>query len=107
METIMPYIGSAVLIAIFAIIGFSSRQYNTKCDILDEQFNADVETTRHLMSLCTKADAAKLIDKFYDRWHGIIPEWVICAHIMELRRYLDYEHQSPKDIIFNQPISKN
>lgn len=107
METILPIIGAVVLIAIFAIIGYSTRKHSLESDILEEQFNADVNHTKYLMSLCTKVDAAKLIDKFYDRWHGLIPEWVICAHVMQLRRYLEFEHQNIKDITFNHPISKN
>ena len=107
METILPLVGAVVLIAIFAIIGYSSSIHSRDCDILEEQFNHDVQLTKHLMGLCTKKDAAKLIDKFYDRWHGLIPEWVICAHVMQLRRYLEVEHKSIKDITFNHPISKN
>lgn len=105
MEIIFPTIGIIVLICIFAFIGYHSSRYNSQCDILDEQFNADVNHTRYLMSLCTKKDAAKLIDKFYERWNGLIPEWVICAHVMQLRRYLDSEHQDNK--ITFPSISKN
>ena len=105
MEIIYPTIGIIILICIFSFIGYHSSRYNSQCDILDEQFNADANHTRYLMSICTKRDAAKLIDKFYERWHGLIPEWVICAHVMRLRRYLDVEHQENK--ITFQPISKN
>ena len=107
METILPIIGAVVLIAIFAIIGYSTQKHSLACDILEEQFNHDAQFTKHLMGMCTKKDAAKLIDKFYERWHGLIPEWVICAHVMQLRRYLEVEHKSIKDITFNNPISKN
>lgn len=107
METILPIIGTIVLICIFAIIGYSTSRHGVEAEILEEQFNHDANLTKKLMGMCTKTDAAKLIDKFYERWHGLIPEWVICAHVMSLRRYLEFEHQNIKDITFNQPISKN
>ena len=106
METILAITTAALLIAVFVCLGFYVCM-GAESDILAEQFNSDFAVTKNLMDSCTKQDAAKLIDAFYDRWAGLVPEWTICAHVMELRHHLEYQHRNIKDIIYSKPISKN
>ncbi|NDD55204.1 hypothetical protein EBZ39_15300 [bacterium] len=122
METIIAITTFALLAVLFGVLGIYSRM-GSNDDILAEQFNSDFAVTKNLMDSCTKRDAAKLIDAFYDRWAGLdaaklidafydrwaglVPEWTICAHVMELRHHLDYQHRNIKDIIYSKPISKN
>ena len=106
METIIAITTFALLAVLFGVLGIYS-QMDGNDDILAEQFSSDFLVTKNLMNSCTKKDAAKLIDAFYDRWAGLVPEWTICAHVMELRHHLEYQHRIIKDIIYSKPISKN
>jgi hypothetical protein len=106
METIIAITTFALLAVLFGVLGIYSRM-GVDADILAEQFYSDFQVTKNLMNSCTKKDAIKLIDAFYDRWTGLISEWTVCAHVMELRHHLEYQHRNIKDIIYNKPISKN
>ncbi len=106
METMIAIVTFALLAVLFGSIIIYSR-IGGDADILAEQFSSDFLVTKNLMDSCTKLDAAKLIDAFYDRWAGLVPEWTICAHVMELRHHLEYQHRNIKDIIYSKPISKN
>ena len=104
METILAIITIAILCVMFGVLGVYARM-GANDDILAQQFQSDFLLTKKLMSSCTKKDAMKLIDAFYDRWAGLAPEWVICDHVMQLRHYLDNEHRTIIDIIYT--TSKN
>ena len=106
MATIIGIITIIILCIMFGGLGFYAKM-RANDDILAEQFSSDFLVTKNLMNSCTKKDAAKLIDAFYDRWAGLVPEWTICAHVMELRHHLEYQHRNIKDIIYSKPISKN
>ena len=106
METMIAIITFTLLAVLFGSIVIYARM-GGDADILSEQFASDFQVTKNLMDSCTKKDAAKLIDAFYDRWAGLVPEWTICAHVMELRHHLEYQHRNIKDIIYSKPISKN
>lgn len=83
---------TVVLLVIVCLLAYKFDKSSRDNDLLAEQFNADFLHTRSIMPACTRKDAEKLIDAFYQRWHGLIAEWVICAHVRNLQTYLDYEH---------------
>lgn len=80
------------LLIIIMLLAIVYDKGGRDADLLAEQFNADFLHTRQMMQVCTRKDAAKLIDAFYDRWHGLVAEWVICAHVRNLQTYLEFEH---------------
>lgn len=81
---------TALILIVWMCIAFNKQSRDN--DLLAEQFNADFIQTKNLIKSCTRSDAVKLINAFYDRWHGLVAEWVICAHMRNLQTYLDFEH---------------